>query len=101
VICTTLLAALLGPACAVATARSDDQSVTRTVSFADLDLSRDAGVAALYGRIRAAAWEVCGQPDSRQLQEYMRSRRCAEQAIARALRDANVPPLSGYRLAQR
>lgn len=100
VICTALLAALLGPACTVATAHNDDQPATRTVSFADLDLSRGPGLATLYARIRAAAREVCGQPDSRQLQQYMRSRRCAEQAIAHALRDANAPPLSGYRLAQ-
>ena len=89
-----LLAVLLGAAATVAGAHTDDHPAARTVSFADLDLTRDAGVAALYARIRAAAHEVCGQPDLRQLGEYMTSRRCAERAIARGLRDAKAP-LSG------
>jgi UrcA family protein len=96
-----LFAALLGSAAAIAGAHIDDHPATRTVSFADLDLTRDAGVAALYARIRAAAHEVCGQPDLRQLGEYMRSRRCAERAIVRGLRDANAPLSSAHYLARR
>ena len=97
---SALLAVFLGSFCMLATARAIDEPAMRTVNFADLDLSHGAGVAALYARIRTAAREVCGQPDTRQLQAYMSSRRCTEQAVARAVHDANAPRLISYHLAK-
>ncbi len=58
---TSLLVAL----CAGSTALADNARVERetksvTVSFAELDLSKTAGVEVLYSRLQKAAEHVCG-----------------------------------------
>jgi UrcA family protein len=72
----------------------------RVVHFADLDLSRGAGVAALYGRIRFAAREVCEPVQDRALRSIGARTRCMTQAIARAVADVNVPTLTSYHLTR-
>jgi UrcA family protein len=64
-------------------AAEPDQVVLK-VSFADLDLSSEAGRAALNSRIQIAATAVCGgSPGGRvSLQEIARFRSCRDQAIA-------------------
>jgi UrcA family protein len=99
----TLLAVFLGSlnaAAAAASADRGDEPPTQRVSFADLDLTRGPGVAALYARIRSAAQQVCGPVDARQLEALTSSHRCTEQAIARAVSDVNAPMLTGYYLAK-
>jgi UrcA family protein len=54
----------------------------RAVSYADLDLSRDAGKATLASRIAAAAKQVCS--DSSDRRERANQRRCIEQAKTEA-----------------
>ena len=55
-------------ACAFAAfnAHAGDDVRSETVKFADLNLSTQAGVEALYGRIHAAALRVCDQPPGEQ-----------------------------------
>jgi UrcA family protein len=99
-----LLTAIMGSmgACAdadAATATADQFLVvaTRKVKFADLDLTRSAGAAALYSRIRAAAKEVC-QPSfsTYAWDSVVQTHRCMDQAISRAIVDVNAPLLTSY-----
>jgi UrcA family protein len=97
----TFLAVVLGSLSAVAAAGDrGDEPLGHTVNFADLDLTRGPGVAALYARIRSAAQQVCGPVDARQLQALTNWKRCTKQAIARAVRDVNAPMLTSYYLAK-
>jgi len=57
-----LLSTLLGSLSACTDAVAAEQAAevaTRRVGYADLDLTRDAGAAALYSRIHFAARQVC------------------------------------------
>jgi UrcA family protein len=82
--------------CTIANAGSPDQSVQRTVRFADLDLSRPAGVAVLYQRIRVAAREVCQPLSEHDLMLLAASRACVRDAIDHAVDDIHSPTLSRY-----
>lgn len=76
--------------CIVATASAgnvldaDVQVQTARVSFADLDLRKPAGVAALHWRLRQAASQACAQGDSG-LSARQFARKCREQAIEAAV----------------
>ena len=61
---------------------------TKTVSFRDLDLSTSQGAQALYGRIEAAAREVCRGTE---LADYDA---CRARAIEGAVNDVSNPLLS-------
>ncbi len=50
--------------------------VQRSVSYADLDLSAPAGVAALDHRIDAAVTQVCGRADSHDLGAWTAMKQC-------------------------
>jgi UrcA family protein len=75
-----------------------DEPLKRVVSYADLDLSRDSGVATLYSRINSAAREVCEPIDdwALRLQRFD----CRQAAIARAIADANLPTLTSLYLTK-
>jgi UrcA family protein len=96
----TLLAILLSSLSAAAAAVEPGEVATRRVNFADLDLTRSAGVAVLYARIKSAAREACEPVNSRELEWVMRSHGCAEQAITRAIVAVNAPALTSYYLAK-
>jgi UrcA family protein len=53
-----MLTILLGPLSAVAAVAPPDEVPSRRVTYADLDLTRNAGVAVLCARIKSAAREV-------------------------------------------
>jgi UrcA family protein len=89
----TFIACTLLSLSAIATAGSPADS-SRTVGFADLDLTRPAGVAVLYQRIRTAALEVCRPLLERDLTFAAHSRSCVQDAIARAVDEVNAPALS-------
>ena len=86
----TLIALALASVSAVASAGGPAES-SRTVAFADLDLTRAAGAAVLYQRIRAAALEVCRPLLERDLTFAAHSRSCVQDAIARAVNEVNAP----------
>lgn len=61
---------------------------SRHVSYADLNLNTEAGMATLQSRIERAAREVCGRKIYRRTDGLAQSRRnaqCQEEAIAAAL----------------
>jgi UrcA family protein len=91
---------LLSSLSAAAAAVEPGEVATRRVNFADLDLTRSAGVAVLYARIKSAAGEVCEPVNAGALESVMLSHRCTEQAIARAVADVNAPGLTSYYLAK-
>ena len=79
--------------------REVTQSVT--VSYSDLDISRDAGARVLLDRIELAASHACGgEPENRRsfagafqpnVIEYLR---CQKNAVRAAVADVNAPLLS-------
>jgi len=66
----------------------------KVVSFRDLNLSTAEGAAALYKRIKSAAIEVCGQPDSFDLSRTYYPQICINEAMSRAVADVNRPMLT-------
>jgi UrcA family protein len=64
------------------------------VRYSDLNLSTEQGSLALYGRIVAAAHQVCAVDDIRDLRAVAAVKACREQAIAQAVRDVNSPMLA-------
>jgi UrcA family protein len=92
---TTLIVALglYATAQAVPAAERPDGLRQETVRFADLDLTRSAGARELYRRIEEAARDVCEEPGSAGFAVAVRSRLCADRAIARAVADVGSPLL--------
>lgn len=91
-----------------APAGAAEQAVpTKTVRFDDLDITKPGGAKILYGRIRAAAAEVCRPPMSRELSMMVVERNCVEKAIDNAVMKVNSDVLtelrfgSGIRLASK
>lgn len=64
------------------------------VRYSDLNLSTEQGSLALYGRIVAAAHQVCAVDDIRDLAAFPAVNACREQAVAQAVRDVNSPMLA-------
>ena len=82
-------ALLLGGSTAALAAPSRVGEVaTKTVKFADLDISTADGAQALYERIVTAARSVCRDSDSRVIRE------CRARAVADAVRGVGSPLLS-------
>lgn len=95
-----ILAACFGALSTVAPATAAEPVPTRTVRFADLDLTNADGAGALYLRIRDAAKEVCAPADPSNLHQLAFSQHCTEIAIGRAVNDVNAPLLSSYYLSR-
>jgi UrcA family protein len=90
VIPCSVLAVLLSPLGSAATVMSPGFATTsRTVNFADLDLSNSKGVATLYHRIRRAAGQVCDSDEPTSLHTLPYVRICQEQAIDQAVKDVS------------
>ena len=65
------------------------------VSYADLDLSREAGARALLERIEAASQRVCGpRPSPRNLRINIHFRACYRDAVSQAVAEVESPLLS-------
>ena len=71
-----------------------------TVRYSDLNLSTHQGALVLYGRIVAAAHQVCAVDDIRDLRGMRAEKLCTEQAIAQAVRDVNSPALASVYAAR-
>ena len=64
-----------------------DRAAVR-VSFADLDLSNEAGLAALYARLKSASQAVCGSRsliEAGSLEQFSQNRRCYQSALSKAV----------------
>ena len=64
-----------------------------TVKFGDLDVSRPQGAMVLYGRIHAAAQNVCSSLDGRDISDKMRLGACIKKAVAAAVKTLDNPVL--------
>lgn len=68
-------------------AESADTSLTQQVRYDDLDLTKPAGVTALYNRLSGAARQVCREYTfSTQLQKKQMREQCISSAIANAVK---------------
>jgi UrcA family protein len=65
-----------------------------TVSYADLDLKTDAGVQALYRRLKKAALQVCSAYEDYMLKGSRKQRACYDEALAGSVAKVNVDSLS-------
>lgn len=84
-----------GAASAAASAAPATVDVARVVvQYGDLDLDTERGAAALQRRLVAAAREVCGSPDPRDLSRSRQARECMDAAMARAIDDVGSPRLA-------
>jgi UrcA family protein len=86
-------AAVTAIACALSApivegARADPgRTETRSIKvrYDDLDLAKEAGIQRLYQRLRLAARQVCGSPDTRRPADVRDWRRCVDQALGTAV----------------
>jgi UrcA family protein len=76
-----------------------EQVRTRTVHYSDLNLSRAADAAVLYGRIERAADYVCGSFTTGDLTPFARYKRCKTAALDQAFADLHAPRVKGPRAA--
>jgi UrcA family protein len=99
-IAAVAVAALIPVATALADVPDGRAAPQALVKYADLDLTSDAGAAALLRRIEAAARQVCGDP--RELQPLVRSvpiRQCNTHAIEHAVTALGAPKVTlAYRV---
>lgn len=89
-----LAAAVAGLVLATGGAAAEGEVRSVAVRYGDLDLSREAGVRVLYGRLQAAAESVCGRDELRDLRRHQSWLECRDAALARA-----VDALGNARLA--
>ena len=68
---------------------------SQTVSYGDLNLKSQAGVATLYQRIKKAAYEVCQIPvGTHQIRIEQEFKACKADAVDRAVGQVNLPLLT-------
>ena len=73
---------------------SADAPAHMTVSYADLNLNSDAGIAVLYKRLRHAARQVCGDMDPTSLARGLETMKCINNAMSQAVAQVNSPLLT-------
>jgi UrcA family protein len=79
---------------ATAQAASHIESVFTVVHYGDLNLSREPGALALYGRISAAATNMCGSPDRFASPAMSKQqRKCTTLAVEKAVRNVGSATL--------
>jgi UrcA family protein len=81
-----------------AAARVEDLR-TATVRYDDLNLNTARGIAGLYGRIHAAAVDVCQPLEDPQLADdvfWSDRNECIAHAVAKAVQDVHNEKLSAY-----
>jgi len=87
-----IAAAAIIAAAAPAFAQEQADAPQRTVSYADLDLTSPAGIAALDQRLETAVNQVCNRDGVRDLSVWMATQQCRDKARSqlRPTRDALV-----------
>ena len=93
----TLVAATFLSLAVLNVSHADDSSQSRTVQFADLDLSKAEGAATLFNRIKGAAKTVCqAHSTGKTPAEKQRYAACLEFAVSNAVTRVNEPVLNDY-----
>jgi UrcA family protein len=81
----------------VSHASDDNSPKSRTVQFADLDLSKPEGAATLFGRIKGAAKAVCSaHSKGKTPADMQRYAACIEFAVSTAVARVDEPVLTDY-----
>lgn len=88
---TLLLAGGVAQAADTRTAAVSTDIATTTVSYADLNLASQSGVATLYKRLARAADRVCGEHDARSPREHAAFRDCRAASLNRAVQKVGHP----------
>lgn len=70
--------------------------LSRTVSYADLDLNRSEGISVLYKRLNSAAKNVCAPLEGRLLSQKQNYKECVGEALSNAIADVNQPLLTQH-----
>jgi UrcA family protein len=97
---TTILVAALAAGAQLAHADTAiDAAPQAKVRFADLDLDRVEGAAALYDRLHAAAQSVCG-PLANDLANLSRYKACITETVSVAVARIDKPTLTRYARTQ-
>jgi UrcA family protein len=81
----------LAGSAAAQTSSSDPGSVSRRISFADLNLANQAGAKAMLRRIRFAAGDVCVRTQDDLLDLYAQYNACVKTATNRAVERLGNP----------
>jgi len=81
----------LGAACSGPASAANAPEMT--VTYQDLNLANQADVRVLYGRLKAAASDVCGNVPAQQLQRHLVFERCYHAALEEAVMKIDVPQL--------
>ena len=76
---------------------ADTGLASKRVSYADIDISKPAGAKVLYGRIVAAAHQVCEISGYKDLGGMQRVNGCVDRAINNAVKEVDSPALSALR----
>jgi UrcA family protein len=93
--CVVLAAAPIAMVAGGAQAQeSGDAPAHMAVSYADLNLNSDAGIAVLYKRLRHAARQVCGDGDTTSLSRGRDQTNCINNAMSQAVAQVNSPILT-------
>ena len=95
-IATAIVSAFASSFAVVCAAADDIETVSVVVKFGDLNVSNPQGAATLYGRIAAAAHNVCGSYDSNDVFHHgsrARVNACVRKAIADAVTRVGQPEL--------
>jgi len=84
----------------LSSAYADDAPKSLTVQFADLDLSKDAGVARLFDRLKGAARKVCSaHSGGTTLRDQEHYAACVQFALSTAVARVDRPELTEYVVA--
>ena len=79
---------------ATAQAAEPSQTLTKTVTYGDLNLDNAAGARALYARLQQAAKQVCSPAESKELSRQQGWKQCVRDALASAVVQINKPAVT-------
>lgn len=88
---TLLLAGGVAQAADTRTAAVSTDVANTTVSYGDLNLASQSGVATLYKRLARAADRVCGEHEARSPRAHADFRECRAASLNRAVRQIGHP----------
>ncbi|HXA35643.1 MAG TPA: UrcA family protein [Steroidobacteraceae bacterium] len=82
---------------ASASVQAEEALPSKTVQFADLNITSEAGAKVLYSRIRAAARDVCHDSSGGDPILRLGVSACIAKAVDKAVKDVNSPVLTSLR----
>jgi UrcA family protein len=90
---------IIGVSATAHAASNADAAPSVRVTYSDLNVATEQGAQALYGRIVAAARQVCPDSDIRNLAGLAAQRSCEAKAVAHAVQQVHSPKLAATYMA--